>query len=151
MRGSSWPLTVAAYTPPTGGGVGVACGVGVAAALALAVGEAVPAPGFAGALELGERALRVVGVDVELDAWRLPVARRADPAGDAILLAVHAVAAGVVGVEVPAEDVAIEALQPFAVVAGDLDVDDLCRHGIPPEPGSWERQYRSRLWERRSA
>src|SRR5205823_14523110 len=53
MRGSSWPLTVAAYTPPTAGGVGVACGVGVAAALALAVGEAVPAPGFAGALEVG--------------------------------------------------------------------------------------------------
>ena len=69
-------------------------------------------------------------MDVELDPWGLPVARSADAAGDAVVLAVHAVAARVVGVQVPAEDVAIEALERVAVAAGDLNVNDLCRHGI---------------------
>src|SRR5438105_5860896 len=103
MRGSSLPLTVAAYTPPTDGGVAVGWTVADAGVrAALGVGEAVAAPGLAGVLAVGvgevdEQALpmsptrttsatRRVGIGAEcrpstrcgfgLRAWADPRARR---------------------------------------------------------------------------
>src|SRR4029077_14482559 len=83
----------------------------------------------AAGLDLVQCLLRIVGVNVELHAWGLTVASGANAAGDAVVLTVHAVAAGVVGVQVPAEDVAVKALERLAIAAGDLHVNDLCRHG----------------------
>src|SRR5437870_4289258 len=69
MRGSSVPLTVAAYTPPTGGGVGVGAAVGdpgVAAALALAVGMAAAWLGSVVRLGVG------VGEEAEQEVAKIP-------------------------------------------------------------------------------
>ena len=80
-------------------------------------------------LHLLQHVLWVVGVDVELHARRLALAGRTDTAGNPVSLAIHAVPAGIVGVQAPAEDIAVEPLQTLTVTPGDLDVDDLCRHG----------------------
>src|SRR5690349_17837964 len=81
---------------------------------------------------LVEDALRIVGMDVERDVARATVLARTDPTGEAVVLAVHAVPARVVRVEAPAEHVLVELLQCGAVLAGDLDVDDLGSHRGPP-------------------
>ena len=80
-------------------------------------------------------------MDIERDIAGAAVLRCADPAGQSVLLAVHPVAAGIVGVEVPAEDVAVELLELGPVLARDLDMDNLRSHrGIllgcrAPAPG----------------
>ena len=65
--------------------------------------------------------------DMLLNVAGATVGSRAD-AGSQLFLAEHAVAARVVGVEAPAEDVAVELLQLLAVLAHHLDVDDLVGH-----------------------
>src|SRR4051794_28281786 len=77
---------------------------------------------------LVEDVLRIVGVHVERHVAGAAVLTCADPARDAVVLAIHTVSAGVVRIEAPAEHVLVELLECAAVLAGDLDVDDLGSH-----------------------
>src|ERR1051326_5657364 len=84
-------------------------------------------------LDLVERGLRVLGVDVEGDPTLRTRLGVPDAAGDAVALAAHhAVAAGVVRVELPAESVRIELLGLLPVLARYLEMNDVATHDKPP-------------------
>src|SRR6188474_1492019 len=91
-------------------------------------------------LHLGQGALRILGPDVEGDVPRTAVGSSAD-AGGQVLLAEHAVAARVVGVEAPAEDVAVELLQLLAILAHHFDVDDLVSHRCIAPSTVWSARF----------
>src|SRR3954466_10261485 len=77
---------------------------------------------------LVEDALGIVGVHVERHVAGAAVLTCADPACDAVVLSVHAVSAGVVRIEPPAEHALVELLWGAPLLAGDLDVDVLGSH-----------------------
>src|SRR5438105_3764316 len=80
-------------------------------------------------LDLLQRGRGVVRLDVERDTSGTTVRCGSDPAPDGVVLALdHPVTLRVVGVQLPAEDRGVEALKGGAVLAHDLEVDDLARH-----------------------
>src|SRR5436190_4921098 len=90
-------------------------------------------------LRLDERRLDVLDPDVEGDVAPVAVRALADAAADAdplraeVLLAAHeAVVHRVVGVDLPAEELAVVALQLLAVLADHLEVRHWCSHYVTP-------------------
>src|SRR6266568_2751851 len=65
---------------------------------------------------------------------RGPLRSVADSARDLVLVvAHHPVAAGIVGVELPAERIGVKALKRLSVLARDLEMNDVTSHDEPPK------------------